>query len=558
MRADLTLVVSPLVSLMQDQVEALERVAPGPVGARSTPSRTPRPTAGRSTRRSAGHLRLLYVAPERFSSPGFVERAPRARDRAVRRRRGALRLAVGPRLPAGLLPPRRRGALARARRRSSPRPRPRRRRWRRTSSTRLGLRDPVPVATGFDRPEPLLRRRAVPDARRPCTAASPRRWREPGALPGDRLRRHARGVRPALAAPGARARASPVVAYHAGLPRDARAEAQRRFMAGEIAGRRGHQRVRHGRRQGRRAHGLPRVASRDRSRPTTRRPAARAATARRRGACCSPAARDKGLHVFFIERATVDDDEHRRGRRGASLGRASDGRYDVGVARARRASRRCEEDGVRAIVGHLARAGVAPAVAVAAGPACAAASTGAWDGAALATLPHLGARTATRARWRQYRAVWAWVEDAKCRRAGDPAALRRPRRARARGALLRRLRARPAARARQPAARRRGRGGAGRQLAQRPQQATGSRPRRRDPRAVGDRHARRSGARGRSRSCAAARSKVIVKYAYDGLPHYGTFGHLRADDGPRARRRAARRRHAALHRRALPEAGGCA
>ena len=29
MRADLTLVVSPLVSLMQDQVEALERVAPG-------------------------------------------------------------------------------------------------------------------------------------------------------------------------------------------------------------------------------------------------------------------------------------------------------------------------------------------------------------------------------------------------------------------------------------------------------------------------------------------------------------------------------------------------
>ena len=29
MRADLTLVVSPLVSLMQDQVEAVERVAPG-------------------------------------------------------------------------------------------------------------------------------------------------------------------------------------------------------------------------------------------------------------------------------------------------------------------------------------------------------------------------------------------------------------------------------------------------------------------------------------------------------------------------------------------------
>src|SRR4051794_13795446 len=32
MRADLTVVVSPLVSLMQDQVEAVERVAPGFVG----------------------------------------------------------------------------------------------------------------------------------------------------------------------------------------------------------------------------------------------------------------------------------------------------------------------------------------------------------------------------------------------------------------------------------------------------------------------------------------------------------------------------------------------
>src|SRR5689334_23523838 len=32
MRADLTVVVSPLVSLMQDQVQAIERVAPGHVG----------------------------------------------------------------------------------------------------------------------------------------------------------------------------------------------------------------------------------------------------------------------------------------------------------------------------------------------------------------------------------------------------------------------------------------------------------------------------------------------------------------------------------------------
>ena len=26
------------------------------------------------------------------------------------------------------------------------------------------------------------------------------------------------------------------------------------------------------------------------------------------------------------------------------------------------------------------------------------------------------------------------------------------------------------------------------------------------------------------------RSKVVAKYSYDGLPHYGAFSHLRADD----------------------------
>ena len=78
MRADLTVVVSPLVSLMQDQVQALERVAPGYVGLVNAQqdSATNRRVVERAAR---GDLRLLYVAPERFSSPGFLERIKQAR-----------------------------------------------------------------------------------------------------------------------------------------------------------------------------------------------------------------------------------------------------------------------------------------------------------------------------------------------------------------------------------------------------------------------------------------------------------------------------------------------
>src|SRR6478609_6076376 len=63
MRTDLTVVVSPLVSLMQDQVEALERVAPGRVGLINAQqdAATNRKTVERA---ASGHLRLLYVAPE--------------------------------------------------------------------------------------------------------------------------------------------------------------------------------------------------------------------------------------------------------------------------------------------------------------------------------------------------------------------------------------------------------------------------------------------------------------------------------------------------------------
>ncbi|MGO9499828.1 MAG: DEAD/DEAH box helicase, partial [Solirubrobacteraceae bacterium] len=72
MRDDLTLVVSPLVSLMQDQVTALREVAPGRVELVNAQQGA---GANRDAlaRAAAGEVRLLYVAPERFASPRFAE-----------------------------------------------------------------------------------------------------------------------------------------------------------------------------------------------------------------------------------------------------------------------------------------------------------------------------------------------------------------------------------------------------------------------------------------------------------------------------------------------------
>src|SRR4051812_27549336 len=78
MRADLTVVVSPLVSLMADQVAALRRVAPGRVAMVNGQQDAGRNRAALEAA-AAGRLRVLYVAPERFASPGFVDRLARAR-----------------------------------------------------------------------------------------------------------------------------------------------------------------------------------------------------------------------------------------------------------------------------------------------------------------------------------------------------------------------------------------------------------------------------------------------------------------------------------------------
>ena len=118
-----------------------------------------------------------------------------------------------------------------ARARSSPRPRLRRRASAVDVARRLGLRDPVRITTGFDRPN--LSYDVVPiGSARAKRAATLALLSEPEALPaivyaGTRKKTDetAAWLEGELGAPRAR--------YHAGMEREPRAEAQRAFMSGE-------------------------------------------------------------------------------------------------------------------------------------------------------------------------------------------------------------------------------------------------------------------------------------------------------------------------------------
>ena len=71
----LTLVISPLVSLMGDQVRALKEVGARPSYLNS--SLTPAQQNTVLKRASEGWYQIMYVAPERLSDPRFVEFAQR-------------------------------------------------------------------------------------------------------------------------------------------------------------------------------------------------------------------------------------------------------------------------------------------------------------------------------------------------------------------------------------------------------------------------------------------------------------------------------------------------
>jgi RecQ family ATP-dependent DNA helicase len=226
LRDDLTIVVSPLVSLMADQVAALAD--------RAVLINSQQDLAGNRAalaRVRGGDLRLLYVAPERFAARGFIEALEGVRvgifvvdeahcvsqwghdfrpdyfelPQAVRalgaKQVFACTATATPRVASDVI-------------------------------ARLGLRDPLRVATGFDRPNlSYLVVRAANDADRQKRIAAV--LADPAA-------------RPAIVYAGTRARSedlasflqarlgTPVATYHAGLERADRAEQQRRFMDGEV------------------------------------------------------------------------------------------------------------------------------------------------------------------------------------------------------------------------------------------------------------------------------------------------------------------------------------
>ncbi|MEA2248891.1 MAG: ATP-dependent helicase RecQ [Solirubrobacteraceae bacterium] len=420
LREDLTLVVSPLVSLMQDQVEALERAVPGRAAVVNAQQDA---AANRATiaRAAAGELKLLYVAPERFSSPGFLEAVRNAdvglfvvdEAHCVSQwghdfRPDYFRLADAARWLGAQ-------AIVASTATATPQVAT-------DIVTRLGLRDAVRVTTGFDRPN-------LSFAVVPCRGPAEKRARLVAALSEP-------GARPAIVYAGTRADTErlagdleaalgvEVLAYHAGLRRDARAEAQRRFMGGDV------EVV-----VATNAFGMGVDKADVRTVAHASVPGSVEAyyqEAGRAGRDGAPAralllaeARDKGLHVFFIERAEVDDAavarvaEHLSATAGTlPLGDAG-GTFDVAVDQLGD-----DPERVRAIVGHLARAGVitpAPAPMDRLRGRLAAP----FDGRARAAC-RASAGDAQRARWRQYRSVWAFVEGGACRREtilrhfGDP------------------------------------------------------------------------------------------------------------------------------------------
>jgi ATP-dependent DNA helicase RecQ len=415
MRDDLTLVVSPLVSLMQDQVTALHRIAPGRVELIN--SQRGRPANADALERAAqGEVRLLYVAPERFALPGFAAAISRLRvglfvvDEAhcvsqwghdFRPDYFALARAA-----AGI------GAKATIALTATATPS-----VANDIVQRLALEDPVRVTTGFDRPN-------LSFAVVPCATAVDKERRLAAALAEQ-------GALPAIVYAGTRKSSEQiastlsrslglgdrVVAYHAGLERGARARIQERFMAGDaqviVATN---------------AFGMGIDKADVRTVAHASVPGSLEAyyqEAGRGGRDGAPARcllfaeqRDKGLHVFFIERSRVDAGAFERVSERLRWAGA-DGSYDVALSELAGlvdpgGRRRPDVEAVRAVIGHLARAGfVAPRPA----PPDRAAGRIAcdWDRRLLGICVS-SARDAERIRWNQYRAIWGYVEQSRCRR----------------------------------------------------------------------------------------------------------------------------------------------
>jgi ATP-dependent DNA helicase RecQ len=408
LRDDLTVVVSPLVALMQDQVEALAARGLGDRVALVNAQQDGGTNAETLRRAIAGELKLLYVAPERFAAIGFLDRMREVdvglfvvdEAHCVSQwghdfRPDYFRLADAARMldaaaivaSTATATPRVAGDVVR----------------------RLALRDPLRVATGFDRPNISF-------------AVARPGGHEKRALLAEALR--ADGALPAIVYAGTRAGSEEIagdlttalgeeaVAYHAGLDRARRADVQRRFLADDV-----------------RVICATNAFGMGVDKPNVRTvvhasvPSSLEAyyqEAGRAGRDGAPARalllaenRDRALHVHFIKREELDP-----GLPGWLADRLiaaadGDGRYSldaVGLAR----DLRGDGERLRALIGHLTRAGVI-APSPSAPDRVAGRVTGRFDGRA-AALCRTSIEEGARARWRQYREIWAYVEESACRR----------------------------------------------------------------------------------------------------------------------------------------------
>ncbi len=408
LRDDLTIVVSPLVALMQDQVEALAARGLGDRVALVNAQQDWSANTGVLERAAAGDLRLLYVAPERFAAPGFLERMREVRvglfvvDEAhcVSQwghdfRPDYFRLADAARALGAK-------ALIASTATATPR-------VARDVEQRLGLRDPLRVATGFDRPNIAFAvARPGGHEKRPLIAEA---LREPGALPAI-VYAGTRAGAEELAGELTEALGEEAVAYHAGLDRERRATVQRRFLADDV-----------------RVICATNAFGMGVDKPNVRTvvhasvPASLEAyyqEAGRAGRDGAPARalllaenRDKALHVHFIKREQIDADLPGWLADRIAAAADGDGRYLLDAAELVRGLGG-DGDRLRALLGHLTRAGVI-SPSPSAPDRVAGRLLGPFDRRA-AALCRSSLEEGAKARWRQYREIWAYVEQDSCRR----------------------------------------------------------------------------------------------------------------------------------------------
>jgi len=274
---------------------------------------------------------------------------------------------------------------------------------------RLGLREPLRVATGFDRPNIAFAvARPGPGQKRALLAEA---LKEPDALPAI-VYAGTRAGSEELAGELRAALGVEAAAYHAGLDRERRASVQRRFLADELE-----------------VICATNAFGMGVDKPNVRTvvhasvPASLEAyyqEAGRAGRDGRPARalllaenRDKALHVHFIKRDEIE--EGLPGWLADRLWAAADGdgRYSVEAGELI-AGLGGDGDRLRSLLGHLTRARVI-SPSPSAPDRVAGRAVAPFDRRA-AALCRSSVEEGAKARWRQYREIWAYVEQESCRR----------------------------------------------------------------------------------------------------------------------------------------------